>query len=98
VIDHPTRIIEPKPRVEAPFTPDQVESLNGYQVSGVMHPFTCGRCRDELGIWEDGTINDRLLVATEAGWTCPTCDNTQNWAWPWMADGSWRGHNILRTD
>ncbi len=85
-------------KVVAPFTADQVKSLNDYQVSGVMHPFTCTRCRDTLGIWDladiNGEPNDRLLVATPAGWVCPTCPTTQDWAWEWMADGSWEGFKI----
>lgn len=76
-------------RIEAPFTDSQVQSLNQYQPSGVMHPFTCGRCRDELGTEVDGHFTDRMLVATLAGWICPTCDNTQSWAWQFMADWSW---------
>lgn len=71
----------------APFTPKQVESLNGYQRSGVFHPFTCGRCRDADETWP--MTDQHLLVATAAGWTCPTCDDTQDWAWASMADGSW---------
>lgn len=108
--------------VRAPWSKDQVASLNEFQVSGAMHPFTCGYCRDNYGTrfiqQDDGTlrpetsadweelsaafdageaseligrivVNDRLLVATEAGWTCPTCDYTQDWAWSWMADRTW---------
>lgn len=76
-------------KVEAPFTDSQVQSLNLYQISGVMHPFTCGRCRDHLGTDVDGHHAERILVATLAGWICPTCDYTQNWAWDWMANWAW---------
>lgn len=74
----------------APWTQEQVESLNDFQTSGAFHPFTCGQCRDTLGTgsWPE-PINERLLVATQAGWTCPTCDYTQNWAWAFMADREW---------
>ncbi len=73
--------------VWAPFTAEQVEALNAYQVDGWMHPFTCGPCRDTLGtITPDGALDDRLLVATVDGWVCPTCDYTQNWAHAFMAD------------
>lgn len=78
-------------KAQAPFTEAQVRSLNDYQVSGVMHPFTCGPCRDRLGIREG---NDRLLVATPEGWICPTCDYTQDWCWAWMADGTWESFKI----
>lgn len=74
-------------RKKAPFTPQEVTSLNGYQESRVMHPFTCGsgeRCdasHDEQG---------GLLIATTSGWICPYCTYTQDWCHEWMADGSWR--------
>lgn len=70
---------------EAPFTPEQVESLNGFQKCGCVHPFTCGgdKCRSDL-------------VATEEGWVCPNCDYTQNWAHEFMADGSWRQWETVR--
>jgi hypothetical protein len=92
----------------APFTSEQVESLNAYQVSGVMHPFTCGnddckRCEFEIEVdsilaplvgQEVGTIfkatDTCVLIATENGWVCPSCDYTQTWAWKWMADFSWK--------
>jgi hypothetical protein len=67
--------------VKAPFTPEQVESINGYQESGYMHPFTCGRenCR-----W--------TLKAAEDALHCPNpeCTYTQDWVHPFMADGSWK--------
>lgn len=64
-------------RVRAPFTPEQVESLNAYQRSGRFHEFTCA-C---------GHI---ALIARPEGWICPNyCGYTQDWAWSWMADGSW---------
>jgi hypothetical protein len=64
---------------KAPWTEDEVKSLNDYQVSGVMHPFTCGT-KDCGG----------LLLARQDGWHCPDCDYTQDWAHEWMTDGSWR--------
>lgn len=68
-------------RVDAPFTPDQVESLNAYQVAGVFHEFTCGGDHDESA----------MLLATTDGWVCSTlCGYTQSWAHEWMADWSWK--------
>lgn len=63
----------------ATFTTDQVESLNAFQHSGQFHPFTCGNaaCR-------------AVLIATVAGWRCPKCVYTQNWAHSFMADWSWQ--------
>lgn len=64
--------------VLAPFTDAQVEQLNRYQGSGVMHEFTCGRPHPA----------HVTLVATNDGWVCPdpTCGYTQNWAHAFMAD------------
>lgn len=43
----------------APWTDEQVEALNAHQNNRNVHPFTCGQCRDRLGIMyvedEDGT-------------------------------------------
>lgn len=72
-------------RVIAPFSPDQIASLNGFQQAYVWHPFTCGT---------DGCGHD--LKATASGWICPACAYTQDWAWPFMADGSWRVYLEMR--
>lgn len=69
-------------RVSAPFSADQVASLNGYQSSGVFHEFTCGS--------EDCPADQATLIAAEDGWHCPACSYTQDWAHHFMADGSWR--------
>lgn len=60
--------------IKAPWTPEQVKQLNRYQASGMVHPFTCPN---------HPTAN--VLVATKAGWTCPTCNYTQDWASALMA-------------
>lgn len=75
-------------RTTAPFTPEQVESLNGYQKSRVMHPFTCPQHGDE-----DVVTEVKLFATgTSRGWVCPAlgCDYTQNWAHDFMANGLWR--------
>lgn len=87
-------------QIQAPFTPEQVDQLNRYQVGvGSIfggHPFTCAN-RD-AGITSDtnGVSNtmhathgteggDRgVLIATEAGWVCPHCGHTQDWAHEFM--------------
>ncbi|HEY6018491.1 MAG TPA: hypothetical protein VIY48_00890 [Candidatus Paceibacterota bacterium] len=66
--------------VWAPFTEDQVASINAYQASNVGHPFTCGSNRHK---------EQALLIAQVNGWYCPLCDYGQSWAWNWMADWSW---------
>ena len=73
---------------KAPWTPDQVESLNAYQKSGVRHPFTCGA----PGCGAD-------LVASVHGWACPQCNLwTQDWCHGWMADWSWKKFDWRQTE
>ena len=54
---------------EAPWAPEEVAALNAWQADGRFHPYTCGDC-------------GAALVATEAGWSCPTegCTYAQAWA------------------
>ncbi len=61
--------------IRAPWTEEQVKELKRYQAAGVVHPYTCGgdSCRD-------------ILVPTTDGWTCPSCDYTQDWAHAMSAD------------
>lgn len=35
--------------VKAPWTQEQVDALNAFQTAGLVHPFTCGYCRDRYG-------------------------------------------------
>ena len=77
-------------RSRAPWTPDQVESLNGFQKSGFMHPFTCPRDEDEKHLETSDDFHDTILIATIDAWRCPTCDYTQDWAHSFMADWAWR--------
>jgi hypothetical protein len=69
--DHKTRLIADPLR--APWTAEQVETLNRYQASGLMHPYTCPN-------WHGEPVERRNLLATEAGWTCRHCDYKQDWA------------------
>ncbi len=74
------------PKVTAPFTADQVASLNAYQGSGVFHEFTCGNdsCPGVGG-------EKARLVAYADGWHCEAgCGYGQDWAHAIMADWSWR--------
>ena len=64
-------------RVEAPWSPDQVASLNAYQQAGYVHPFTSASGPD--------------LIATEAGWVeQPNGPVVQDWAHEFMTDWSWQ--------
>lgn len=77
--------------VVAPFIADQVVSLNGFQRAGVMHPFTCPDRGDHRHVWRAGDADLGVLVASVDGWRCEQCDYTQDWAYGFMADWSWRG-------
>ena len=68
-----------------PFNDKQIESMNGFQSSGVFHPFTCGN-----------DSNHANLVATKDGWICIDCDYTQDWAHDWMTDESWKRASIAQ--
>jgi len=63
--------------LSAPWTPEQVEALNRWQRCNYVHEFTCPHPHGPL-------THGRILIATKNGWTCPTCDYTQNWAHSWM--------------
>lgn len=67
--------------IYAPWTPEEVQNLNRWQVAGGMHPFTCG------GQKHDGEIKPSL-IAEHDGWVCPVvdCNYRQNWAHAFMAD------------
>jgi hypothetical protein len=70
-------------KAQAPYTSDQIASLNGYQLARVMHPFTCGN---------EHNPHRPDLVAHEDGWHCPVkgCGYRQDWAHAFMADWTWR--------
>lgn len=69
----------------APWTAEEVKSLNEFQQCDAWHPFTCGKCRANL-------------VATALGWRCNTfaCDYIQDWAHDWMANGKWRENPMIQ--
>lgn len=67
-------------RKDAPFTDEEVKSINDFQKSGVFHEFTCVESHPGL---------DRTLVAFQHGLDCPHCAYTQVWVHSWMADRSW---------
>lgn len=75
-------------QIKAPWTDEQVETLNRYQ-RGPMHPFTCGSLdhpeRENLSPASRNTFEKgRTLIAKNDGWHCPTCSYTQDWAWEFM--------------
>ena len=78
---------------KAPWTAEQVKSLNDYQKSGVFHPFTCGGDRSDKAHANYARQHEEdkgQLIATTCGWVCPICGYQQDWAHKSMADDSWR--------
>ena len=65
--------------IKQPWTQEQVDALNAYQVSGRFHPFTCpgdfDRCEDH-----------RELTARLYGWECACGKYTQDWAHDFMME------------
>ena len=61
----------------APFTDNEVESLNQFQNCGFMHPFT--------------SENSEILIATKDGWVEKEGGPVvQNWAHKWMTNWVWK--------
>lgn len=75
-------------RVEAPWTQEQVDSLNGYQQAGCFHPFTGERKAN----------GDQVdLIATPEGWVeVAGGPVVQTWAYRAMTDGAWKDTEIYR--
>lgn len=74
--------------IRAPWTHDQIASLNAYQSAHVMHPFTCAKRGDDDHRFLLGDYG--VLLATADGWICIDCDYRQDWAHTFMTDWSWR--------
>jgi len=79
-------------KVLAPWTADQVASLNAYQTAGYVHPFTSnagGVLGEGLNLLNLGPkIN---LIATVEGWVVDIDGPVvQTWTHDFMCDWSWR--------
>lgn len=67
-------------RSDAPWTNDEVASLNGYQQAGYMHPFTYGDGDEQVD-----------LIATNEGWVAKKGGTVvQTWAHKFMTNWSWK--------
>ena len=77
-------------KVHAPFSPAQIESLNAYQESEYVHPYTCRSPECPAASWAGE--EDWLPMAADAdGLHCTGgCRRVQAWAYAWTADWSWR--------
>lgn len=88
-------------QITAPFTHEQVDALNQYQLglTSVIggHPFTCPERSGGVACSDSGerqmsraTHGEEggdlgVLIATERGWVCLHCGYEQDWAWEGMA-------------
>ena len=84
--------------IRAPWTEDQVASLNAYQKCRAYHPYTCGAegCHDPVRSHSSG-----VLRATRDGWVCDICEKWhQDWAHKFTTDWSWRDtiNNLIELD
>jgi len=69
-------------QVDAPWTDDQVASLNGYQACDFVHPFTGKRGPNG---------EETVLIATKTGWIEKEGGPiVQEWAHEFMADWGWK--------
>lgn len=59
-------------RIYAPFTSEQADGLNKFQTCKSCHTFACPN------------DSQNLIAIVDAGWMCPECDYTQNWAHAFM--------------
>lgn len=72
----------------APWTDDEVASLNAYQKAGFIHPFT-GYQRQPDG-------SETILIATREGWVEHEGGRiVQTWAHDFMANWAWKKWNPL---
>jgi hypothetical protein len=77
------------PRSTAPWTDDEVDSLNAYQQSGAGHEFTCGDDACRGGKAGRPGSRQAPLIAGPGGWLCRFCPYRQDGAHPWMANWEW---------
>lgn len=79
---------EPLTDIIAPFTEEQVRSLNAFQLDGrCFYSFTC---LHDGGDDHSGKGRETKLVAAPEGWYCPYCDYRQGWAFAMMANWDWK--------
>jgi hypothetical protein len=71
--------------IELSFTDDQVASMNAFQKSKFVHPFTCGY---ELG--PHHSYEESILEADNNGWHCKKCSYIQRWAYRFMTNWEWK--------
>lgn len=77
--------------IRAPWTADQVASLNAYQACGYRHPFTYDVYQHTVMGQGFGAVEKVDLIATPAGWVAKEGGPVvQDWAHEFMTDWSWR--------
>lgn len=71
--------------IKAPWTQEQVDALQTFQIADCLHPFTCPN---------DHGDEARRLIPTLDGWICRACSYTQDWAHDFMLE-TWAGHPAI---
>lgn len=74
-------------KIDAPWRTEQVTSINAFQASNAMHPFTCpfrGLADPVHRDWGEGDVG--VLLANEGGLFCRDCSYQQGWVWDVMAE------------
>ncbi|MCL4525558.1 MAG: hypothetical protein M1492_03490 [Gammaproteobacteria bacterium] len=72
--------------IEAPWTAEQVETLNRLQRGEIFgHPYTCPN-RTIMPHHNSGH-DTGCLLATKDGWVCLDCGYTQDWAYALSLEG-----------
>jgi hypothetical protein len=67
--------------VNAPFSEQQMASLQRFQACEMMHPYTCHHCSHKLVPIVDGLL-------------CPEHGLVQTWVIGFTANGGWQDHEL----
>lgn len=67
-----------------PFSEEEVENLNNFQMNSNFHPFTCCSAGTKENCERRNGTGDGTLIASEDGWICPCGEYKQDWAHDFM--------------
>lgn len=91
------------PTCHAPWTDEQIESINNYQQSGCWFELTCGTL--EKHPKENSPFDTEctfpipgVLIATRDYLYCPLCDYKQYWVFENLTDNTWQAQNNFLKD
>lgn len=70
--------------IETPFTQEQVDNINKYQLRDDRHPFTCCSPEEIKECQRINGNNEGILIAEIDGLKCPCGKYTQDWVDDYM--------------